>query len=154
MKSLILVLMLGLSLAGAQEKPTTDRILIPDSIANKYMIGGIRFVETTWKTDTLWFLGRPILFNFDACNPAWAKREPSGKDYLVEGLPKLYSRYEKECYADSTNTRVHQSNGQTCIVDWECIISSHWKYIWLHRQPTFSGFIEYLRGRNEQNSMD
>ena len=146
MKTLtIFSLFLALGIAGAQEKKDTNWISIPDSIANKYMIGGVRFVETAWKIDTLWFLGRLVQFNFDASNPAWAKREPSGKDYLVEGLLKLYSRYEKECYADSTRTHVHQPDRQMCIVDWECLIASHWKHVWLHRQSTFPGFIEFLR---------
>ena len=59
------------------------------------------------------------------------------------------SEYSKECYADSTLERWHDSKGSNrmCIADWECLIASHYKTGWTHREPTFPGFIQYMKGK-------
>jgi hypothetical protein len=57
--------------------------------------------------------------------------------------------YQQECYNDSTQVIVHRKMGQYeyCLMDWECMSPGHHITIWQHRQPTFEGFIEWLKGR-------
>lgn len=63
--------------------------------------------------------------------------------------------YSEECYNDSTNTHVHglkwndscvEQRGNLASGYWfkiVCKLPSHFEY--LHRIPTFEGFIEWLR---------
>jgi len=55
--------------------------------------------------------------------------------------------YKKECYNDSTLIKTHfLPKGETyCIVDYECINSSHYRMVWKHRAPTFEDFIVWLQ---------
>lgn len=68
-----------------------------------------------------------------------------GKDY-----PKLITLqdlldYEKECYADSSFEKSFQY-----WRDDDRIITIPDR--WVHREPTFKGFIEFLRSRNPEQT--
>ena len=67
-------------------------------------------------------------------------------DYLGIVTDDLLFDYAQECYADSTTQRTHVGKvGESCLVDWYCLIESHYQMVTTHRPVTFSGFIEYLR---------
>lgn len=79
------------------------------------------------------------------------------KQDALQLLVEEYELYEKECYADSALKRVHEppiayKMGERiiyegCLVDWDCIVESHYKNKWIHKQPTFEGFMSYLKRR-------
>lgn len=74
---------------------------------------------------------------------------------------RLYSRYEKECYADSTFSKVmewweRKTDGMGKATpfaeeDRKRFRRNGYKQrmdtVYTHRQPAFSDFIEYLRGK-------
>lgn len=56
--------------------------------------------------------------------------------------------YEKHCYNDSTKVRRHKDNTGICMAyDYDCIIPEHYENIWVHKQPTFQGFIEWYKNK-------
>ena len=64
-------------------------------------------------------------------------------DIVVEGILPLYDEYEKECYADSSLHKEYHwytSKGYGDPVGYG-VKNSYWG----HREPTFQGFIKFLR---------
>jgi hypothetical protein len=66
-----------------------------------------------------------------------------------------YEMYERECYNDSIlHERVHYIPEGSCICHYTlmlpieinyCKIDSHYKDFWIREQPTFEGFIIWLK---------
>jgi len=59
-------------------------------------------------------------------------------------LNELFLRYKKECYADSA---LHFPSGDDIFyisVDNQMTLSERMKPFWVHRKPTFEGFMEYV----------
>lgn len=61
-----------------------------------------------------------------------------------------FIQYETECYNDSTEVVVHV--GEWCVGlstgygDFECISYGHYDTTkWIHREPIFTGFIEWIK---------
>jgi len=64
--------------------------------------------------------------------------------------------YETECFNDSTLVEVHHVE-ELNITDWFSIgggacmwprcPESHYRNVWIHRQPTFDGFISWIKNR-------
>jgi len=78
------------------------------------------------------------------------------RHYSVGVLLSLYSRYEKECYDDSTLTngaifRTWNSGSEWWVQGYRKDAETmdvnfvRWESRWLHRAPSFPGFIEFLR---------
>jgi len=59
---------------------------------------------------------------------------------ITQALLSLYDQYAKECYADSMQVHCDNADDPTTLV------YRTWTE-WQHRQPTFTGFMEWLRGR-------
>ena len=58
-----------------------------------------------------------------------------------------WKEYKAECYADSTLERLHNASYDPlryCLVDWTCLVSSHYRDEWTHRTPTFEGWMDWL----------
>ena len=75
-------------------------------------------------------------------------KNPAIKIITMEELLSLYDQYAKECYADSTYEQVtkqwtiHDFNVKT-MTTCDTIIPA--TYDWIHKEPTFTGFMEWLR---------
>lgn len=72
--------------------------------------------------------------------------EDSGiNEYLI----KLMTKYKTECYNDSTYMRVHKENPKgLCYVYYdECANKDHYEYRWVHKEPEFNDFIEWILKR-------
>lgn len=70
--------------------------------------------------------------------------DPTWRAYMV----RQWDTYAKECYADSTLTRVHpggRGGNVFCTISQTCQFDDHWQTVWIHREPTFPDFIEWLR---------
>lgn len=74
----------------------------------------------------------------------------------ISCLIELYEKYEQECYNDSSQITHHNQNGDDFCISFSgsigysyCISEGHFdEKIWVHKQPTFEGFIEYLKNNN------
>lgn len=66
-------------------------------------------------------------------------------DLLSIRLSVLFAGYKEYCYADSSQTKDH-SGCQTHVTDgnWSSCVDWNGKYVFIHRQPTFEGFMEYV----------
>ena len=57
-------------------------------------------------------------------------------------------RWIEHCYNDSTLLK-HQHfgvEGEMCLIDWECISESHYKDIWIHKDPNdIVGLLKWLK---------
>ena len=83
----------------------------------------------------------------------WNRSDTVFQDVKYINLPSslnwmltYYDLYENECYNDSTNEIYHINDFVACY-GWGdgCEYSGHWKYMYFHKQPTFEGFIKYLK---------
>ncbi len=98
--------------------------------------------------DSVWVTGHWYHFSH-ITNPIWG----SNSSIKILPLPTPITRedlfsYAQECYADSATQRTHVGKpGEYCLVDWECLIESHYKMVTTHCEPTFKGFVEWLRKR-------
>jgi hypothetical protein len=64
----------------------------------------------------------------------------------IQPLLRLWDRYEKECYKDSSVVRQHVGKeGEMCIIDWECVREHHYQIVTIHRKPNIYDFIEWLK---------
>ena len=54
----------------------------------------------------------------------------------------FYSRFEKECWADSTLIRIPIPCPEKRI---GCLVNHGETDYWTHREPTFRGFIQWMR---------
>jgi hypothetical protein len=84
--------------------------------------------------------------------PYTGKVDSQFSAYILSIFVKAYSRYEKECYADSTQIKRHVKNGLYCVGsstgwgDFHCDSPGHYDdLIYTHREPTFQGFIQWMR---------
>jgi len=120
----MLLLFLALTTAGAQEK-------------------GDSLIRRTW-----------ILPDFSHWI-YWGDKHPKPipiDSIIKDAILTLYSRYEVECYRDSTAVTsppytIYRGSGP-CSAFISRINMDQIKIIrWDHRQPTFPGFIQYLRGK-------
>ena len=77
-------------------------------------------------------------------------------DMIIISLLDYYGEYETECYNDSTLQEVIIENNFIyyhcgvlgCAVDHGSPFKTESR--WIHKQPTFQGFIEYLRKKLEE----
>lgn len=107
--------------------------------------------------------------------PGWGQESgldiPTGKETAMEGLKDTekeyfcvmlltaYELYEKECYNDSTTVYVHKDmiegfSGNGCTLGTKggnivCINLDHYEMKYNHKEPTFQGFIEFMRKYGE-----
>ena len=59
---------------------------------------------------------------------------------------RMFLDYEKACFNDSTKVRVHKvSVGGFCITYDGGEIPEHYENIWIHKEHTFKGFIEWYK---------
>lgn len=76
-------------------------------------------------------------------------------DIIAEHLLSLWQSYKKECYADSTKEcfNLYRGMGSDTLYshcskyDFDLGANSNFigqKEIWIHREPTFDGFMQYL----------
>jgi hypothetical protein len=69
---------------------------------------------------------------------------------IARSTTRLWQEYKDSCWADSAWERVHDMGNDTyCLMDFDCITSSHWKNKWTHKDPTFPGFMEFLTRRTK-----
>ena len=52
-------------------------------------------------------------------------------------------RYERDCYADSTLRWISVPCPENRI---GCLVNHGYEQAWTHREPTFQGFIQWMRG--------
>lgn len=72
--------------------------------------------------------------------------EDENKDPLIH-LSDLIE-YQTECYNDSTKVWHHIDKAdQMCVFDYGCVFHEHYGWVILHTQPTFTGFIQYLKSK-------
>ena len=69
------------------------------------------------------------------------------QNFTIINILSLYDEYEKECYADSSQIVRHFGYGVCYMMPGDkCITPGHYdKKVWIHREPTFQGFIEFSR---------
>jgi len=81
------------------------------------------------------------------------------KEYFVLAILLLYDEYEQECYADSTfvisdGGYEHKFVAVNDTLDLTRTMSIPAIHIvkrrWEHRQPTFQGFIEFIRRKKDE----
>ena len=89
---------------------------------------------------------------FEQNGPAYTGDVYGETTLTIEGMLRLWDQYRAECFADSTHTmtlgdehikvygRGLAPNGHTTV--WRDEI-----WTWEHRQPTFEGFLEFIRGK-------
>ena len=75
-------------------------------------------------------------------------------DYVTTVQPETpitiedIGRWIEHCYNDSTLLK-HQHfevEGEMCLIDWECIYETHYKDIWIHKDPNnIVELLEYLK---------
>ena len=81
---------------------------------------------------------------------ALVQLERAEENLIAARILSLWGEYEKDCWADSTHQRLHDApEGEWCIVDWECLIGSHWSMVWTHRTPDLLGFMAHLKRRGK-----
>jgi len=102
---------------------------------------------------TVFYIFLILLFGIGFCRVVYAQNniELVKQKWLIE----QYDKFAIECYADSSFVRVHEPEmikmhgsyipKEFCLVDWVCMTESHYKNKWIHKQPTFEGFIEWLK---------
>ena len=74
------------------------------------------------------------------------------REYLVVGLAYLYGLYEKECYADSS---IHKEYEAWMSMGYDQVVGvGLYEEIWIHKEPTFQGFIEFLRRKSQKRQGD
>jgi len=88
-------------------------------------------------------------FNLD--NRIIQHRDEETEILTIAYILELYDEYADSCYADST-----QKSGWVFVEMEKCgngIIGGYDEYqTWYeHKQPTFEGFIEFLRSKNEKH---
>ena len=65
----------------------------------------------------------------------------------------LLEEYQEYCYNDSTNIKAHKETyGEWCISydGHTCDNPEHYEYRWVHKEPTFNGFIEWLKLKEQK----
>ena len=62
--------------------------------------------------------------------------------YILSIILKAYSRFEKECWADSTLRWISVPCPENRI---GCLVNHGETDYWTHREPTFQGFIQWMR---------
>lgn len=93
--------------------------------------------------DSIFWVSKPI-DSLRTIRFAEAVRTPFKYQYNTIDLITMYAN---ECYNDSVLVRKHNSHGEMCIIDWECIIERHWSNVWVHTKPTFEGFIKWIESK-------
>ena len=78
-------------------------------------------------------------------SPSNTWNEPSV--LIMQRFIYLYKVYEKECYADSTEEfqPLKCSDG---LYEWYDSVRGN--YYWSHKEPTFQGFINFLKRKAEK----
>jgi len=102
----------------------------------KKLILIICLIGVVWGQEYKTSNSRPTKFyKFDKKTQLWSCDTPIFIGDFIE--------YEKECYADST----YYSGAIDCpdgIVGCGVL---HWGNYWTHKEPTFKGFVEYIKRR-------
>ncbi len=95
----------------------------------------------------------------------FGKRIDGAEDYFTFAFLLLYDQYDKECYADSSldcfqeywliqSDNYEETYRVPCSsLDFDLGINSNYKgqvEMWTHREPTFKGFIKYLRTKQDK----
>ena len=140
MKSLILLILFGVATCVGQE--------------NKFAVTG---ASGTIGIGAVTLLKGVMVYVPDEKSQVWNM----GKEYLTVVIVKLYDAYAKECYADSTTQtyNIYIRNGHKYYAlpsseDVDLGIDVDYRgqeQVWEHKQPTFSGFIEFLRSKIKTN---
>ena len=77
-----------------------------------------------------------------------------GEDYFIFAFLYLYSEYEKECYADSTQEALYYNpDGSIFSSNYhgDSIVNMITGTVkWGHREPTLQGFMEFLRKQTDK----
>ncbi len=128
MKRVIALMLLFCATAWGQESNPAPIYRLAELEHQRVVSGQLLGATVTFlQTDSLWY--------------------KSKDEYFIKVGLFLWNRYKQECYADSTLKRTHVGGvgwGDYCLMDWECLVSHHWKQIWHHRQPTFTGFMDWI----------
>jgi hypothetical protein len=69
-----------------------------------------------------------------------------------KSLIKYWDEWVDSCWADSTVKRVHHPGGigDPCLVDWDCLVGSHYWNETFHRDPNdLKGFMEFIKRRTK-----
>lgn len=108
--------------------------------------------QTITKRDTIWVNDKPFIVytTTDPTPPATNPilRHNTFSFNALKELVDLWHEYYQWCWNDSTLTRVHNPHGEYCVVDWECLIASHWQMIYLHKDPNdLKQFMEWLENK-------
>lgn len=89
-------------------------------------------------------------------NPIGLSNMDYSKEYFVISFVKLYDEYKQECEADSTEIEVggywdvvktEKVNDYGVYSGYDVFVPRH--KVWKHREPTFDGFMEFLKGKTK-----